>query len=311
MDHLEYPERALLQMRLKLWREVVEIELHELELHYEQLRIRSPARRGRLLASIAEHGQFEPVWVVSTKDRYTLIDGYSRVRALRELGRDVVVALLLDQDEARALVTTWRLETGGRRSALEDGWLIIELMDRHSWSQSEVAQRLQRSKSWVSRRRSLVESLPDSAREAVRMGRIPAHAAGKFLVPLARANASHCESIVDGLKDEHLSSRKVERLYQGYKSADLTGRQRIAEHPKLFVQATDALSRPNLDDGDPAKPLINDLDAISGCARRARRRLQEGLLHELDESRRQLVSKSRQEAELAFERLTKQLGCKL
>lgn len=46
-------------------------------------------------------------------DRYILLDGYARVRALRALGRDEVDALLLALPEAEALVLSHRLVGSG------------------------------------------------------------------------------------------------------------------------------------------------------------------------------------------------------
>jgi hypothetical protein len=48
-----------------------------------------------LLASLAESGQQTPIVVVAAAgqpDRYLVIDGYKRIAALRQLGRDIVEA---------------------------------------------------------------------------------------------------------------------------------------------------------------------------------------------------------------------------
>ncbi|OIP39033.1 MAG: hypothetical protein AUK47_10790 [Deltaproteobacteria bacterium CG2_30_63_29] len=282
----------------------MDIELHELDLRYAGLRVNNPTRYARLVASLAQDGQRDPVLVVRQDERFVLIDGYARVRALGALGRDVVAAVILELNTVEALVLTWRLEVRGRRSALEDGWLVAELIDTYGWGQGAVAERLQRSKSWVSRRLALVRTLSDAVQDAVRKGRIPAHAAMKHLVPLARANASDCEAIVAGLDDMTVSVRQVERLYMGYKRADALGRQRLAANPRLFLQADEASrAEPDLDDKDPAKPLIDDLEAIAGLSRRARRRLSEGLLDELDSTRLKLVAQAGREASVAFSRV--------
>jgi ParB/RepB/Spo0J family partition protein len=289
----------------------MDIELDELELRYERLRAAQATRLAGLTASLAQCGQLDPVLVVrhdEQSDGFVLIDGYARVRALRQLGKDVVRAVVLDLDAVAGLVLAWRLEVRGRRSALEDGWLITELI-ASGWHQRKVAARLQRSHSWVSRRLALVQALPDAVQQAIRVGRVPAYAAAKYLVPLARANAGDCETIVAGLADEPVSVRQVERLYMGYKLTDEVGRARIVQQPRLFLRAEQAArEEPKLDEGDPAKPLVDDLDAITGLSRRARRRLQEGLLDELDQSRRQLVDSASQEARLAFKRLRDCLG---
>ncbi len=287
----------------------MEVELDQLELRYEALRIADASRQARLVASLAQHGQQSPVMVVAHgEDRFVLIDGYARVCALRQLGRDVVLVMALDTGEGEALILAHRLQSGRRTSALEEGWLITELLERHGLVRRTVAQRLQRSVSWVCRRLALVSALPEAVQTAVKQGLVPAYGAAKYLVPLARANAEHCGRLVAGLGKTPVSARQLERLYLGWRRADEQARRRIVDDPWLFLKAEEA-SRPEpaVPDGDPAAPLLGALDGIAGLCRQARRRIREGVLAELDGSRRRLVDRSAKEATLAFESLTQQL----
>ena len=61
----------------------MEFEIHQLDLRYEGLRVRSPARDRRLIASLAEVGQLVPIVVVNGDEERGLpvvIDGDRRVR---------------------------------------------------------------------------------------------------------------------------------------------------------------------------------------------------------------------------------------
>lgn len=286
----------------------MQVELHELELRYAALRILDAGRRGRLLTSLAIHGQQSPVLVVPAgAPPYVLIDGYARVEALRELGRDLVHAVLLDVGEPEALILAHRLAAKRRYSALEEGWLLVTLLE-HGLNQTTVATRLQRSVSWVSRRLALVKALPLSAEMAIRQGIMPAQAAMKYLVPLARAKHEHCERLVAGLDGRPLTVREMERLYLGWKRADDDGRERIVEQPWLYLRA-EAASRPEpaVPPGDPAGPLLTDLDGLTSLSRRGRRRVREGLVDELDGRRRALVAGALTEARLACASLFEEL----
>lgn len=118
----------------------MEIEIRELERKYEGLRIADPARISRLTASIHQYGQQTPVLAVAgTAGGYVLIDGYARVSALESLARDVVEALVLPLSEAEALIQSLRFEAARRRCALEDGWLLRELVESQSQHQAELA----------------------------------------------------------------------------------------------------------------------------------------------------------------------------
>ena len=100
---------------------MAEIELHQLQRPYQRLRIVTQANKSRLLASLCAEGQQTPVLVIEPEGgRYLLIDGYQRVEALEKLGSDTVEAVVLDLDEASALIFSHRQQRSARRSALEE-----------------------------------------------------------------------------------------------------------------------------------------------------------------------------------------------
>jgi ParB-like chromosome segregation protein Spo0J len=258
----------------------MQIELPELELRYAALRIRDSGRAARMRASLAADGQQSPVSVIAAAEgdaaRFVLIDGYLRVRAARALAHDLVQAVLLPMAEADALIMTHRLDEVGRRSALEDGWFLDDLIVRHGLSQHELSKRLSRSRSWVCRRLSLVYLLPELAQNAVREGFVPAQAAMKYLVPLSRDKRDACERIVQHLEFGHepaVTEREVGRLYTHWRCSDAVLRARIEAHPRLFLRVDAATQLAAKGD---TEQLVDDLNAISGLCTRARRRLLDG-----------------------------------
>lgn len=175
---------------------MADIDLHQLEQTYGELRIASPVRQRRLLATLAVEGQQSPVLVVEGGDgHYVLIDGYQRVAALEALGRDTVSAIVLPYGEAEALVQWHRQARTTRRSVMEDAWLLRALTEQHGLGQPELARRLGHTTSWVSRWLGLVTALPETVQELVRAGLLSSYSATKYLVPLARANAVDCEKL--------------------------------------------------------------------------------------------------------------------
>ena len=176
----------------------VDLEFHQLELRYERLRVRQPARERRLLASLADTGQQMPIVVVAAGTAYVVVDGHKRVRCLRRLQRDTVVAVVWEMSEAEALIFRHLLHTDATDSAFEQGWLLRTLHEDHGLTLEALARRFDRSVSWVSRRLSLVRTLPEVVQQHVQDGRLVAHAAMKYLVPLARANATECRALRRG-----------------------------------------------------------------------------------------------------------------
>lgn len=215
----------------------MELERHQLDLRYGDLRIRRPSRQRQLMADLAEAGQQTPVVVTaaSEPDRYVLIDGYQRLAALERLGHDTVRAVCVALSEADALLLA-RQRQSTTPSALEDGWLLRELRDGHGLRAAELAVRLSRSTSWVSRRLALVEALPSAVQALVRHGQLCPYAAGKYLVPLARANASACETLAHNLAAHKVSARQMHTLYIGWRQSDCQSKQHLVEQPMLYLE---------------------------------------------------------------------------
>ncbi len=187
----------------------MELELGQLDLRYERLRIRSAPRERRLIGSIAKVGQQTPIVVVADAPRWVVVDGYKRVRAVRRLGHDTVHAIAWELGEADALLLERLLHAGEIGSALEQGWLLKELESRFGLGREELARRFDRTTSWVSRRLALVSELPSAVQEHVRSGAIGAHAAMKYMVPLARANEGDCTRLGDAISKERVTSRQM------------------------------------------------------------------------------------------------------
>lgn len=292
----------------------MELELHQVELTYERLRVMGSGWQARLLSSLSEHGQREPVLVVpgAAADRYVLIDGYRRVAAMKRLGLDVVEAVVLQMDEVEALVYDHRQGRRGSRSALEEGWLIKELVEQKGLGMEEVSQRLGRSRSWVSRRLGLVVVLPESVQELVRRGRLCAWAAAKYLVPLARANAEGCQRLAEGLGGKRASSRQMRQLYVGWREANGQQQRWIEQNPWVYLKAIEQIDDKQGQDAEDAqsrgrRELLGDLDAVVGVCRRAWRRLGsrlEGVEHSGYLGK---LGRARTQARLAFEQLDERM----
>lgn len=251
----------------------VELELHQLDLRYESLRARCPAREAKLLAMLAEAGQQTPIVVVAApgqRDRYVVIDGFRRVRALRRLGVDVARATEWAMGEVEALLLSRALRTGEGETALEQGWLVRTLSTSFGMSHEEVARSLGRSPSWVSRRLALVAELPETVQARVQRGEIGAHAAMRCLVPMARATREDCEALAAAIAGRTLSSREVARLYEAWRDADAVVRRRVIAEPWLYLkvsrQATTAVAGAT---ARPTEALLADLETAATAVRRA------------------------------------------
>ena len=255
----------------------MELEFHQLDGRYERLRVRQPVRERRLLASLADAGQQMPIVVVAAGAAYVVVDGHKRVRCLRRLHRDTVAAVIWEMAEPEALIFRQLLHTDATDSALEQGWLLRTLHQDHGLTLDALARRFDRSVSWVSRRLGLVRALPDAVQHRVQDGQLVAHAAMKYLVPLARANAADCVRLVEAIAPHQLTTRQIGRLYQVYVTGPDATRELVLTDPLLVLRVAadtaDASVRP---EASAPEALITDLHILGAVARRAHRRLQDG-----------------------------------
>lgn len=253
----------------------MQIERHQIELRYQSLRVVDPAREARLTASLLAHGQRQPVLVFADEPgRFVLVDGHRRVRALASLRVDVVAAMDLECAEADALVRAWQLHMSRRPEAIEEAWMVRELMDTHGLSQHALATLMGRSTSWISRRTAILDVLPASVQEHLRRGAVCAHAAQRVLVPLARANTKHCERLMESVAQHKLTSRQLDQWWRAWRAADGAARERLVASPSLYLRTVATIGRGvALPPETPEGRAASSLGAASSACWRARTQL--------------------------------------
>jgi ParB family chromosome partitioning protein len=80
------------------------LDLHRLELRYAELRVPDALAITRLARSIAVNGQLVPcIAVAGEESALILLDGYRRVAALRQLGKDTAEVALPFQQTCRSI----------------------------------------------------------------------------------------------------------------------------------------------------------------------------------------------------------------
>jgi ParB family chromosome partitioning protein len=280
----------------------MQLEFHQLDRRWEHLRVHHPSRQRRLLASLADSGQQTPIVVVATEgqpDRYVVIDGYKRITALEQLGRDTVEAVVWPMSEATAVLLDRSLRLSEHETALEVGWLLAELEQRFGYGLDELARRFDRSVSWVSRRLALVEVLPEAIQQQVREGKISAQIALKFLVPVARQRLEDCQGMAAIFARHHCDTREAGQLYAAWRKGSPAIRKRILDDPELFFKAQ-RQAQEKAPAGTGAE-LLHDLEMIAAIANRAHRRLAGAAATELD-------LQQRKAARHQIDRIQRQLG---
>ena len=260
-----------------------ELDLHRLELRFAATRVAEPQAVQRIAASLERCGQLVPCVVVNDprpaeadEERLVLIDGYRRVAALHQLGRDTVGIECWACDLTTALIGLLTRRQDRAFAIVEQALLLRELLVGQGLSQHELARRCGHDVSWVNRRLQLLRGLPDSVLAAVCAGQLSSWAASRILAPLARANPGHAERLLQALARQRLSTRELRQWFEHYQTASHATRERMVSHPGLLLQALqerDAVqSGEQLRDG-PEGACAADLRRIEALIARLRQRL--------------------------------------
>ena len=301
-----YRERRVRRWGIVNPQATMQLEFHQLERRWEHLRVRQPQRQRRLMASLAESGQQTPIVVVRSsgeRERYVVIDGYKRIAALEQLGRDTIEATVWAMSAAEALLLERTLRCTPQESALEQGWLLVEMEQSFGYGLEELARRFDRSVSWASRRLALVELLPESIQQQVREGKLGAQLAMKYLVPVARISPEDCVRMASVLVQQHCNTREAGQLYTAWREGSRVVRERILAEPELFLKTQRQVpaSRP------AAAGVERDLEMAVAILRRSGRRLAVAL-PEMDGPRQEQAQRQIASARQELERMATRIG---
>ena len=147
-----------------------------LDQRYAELRIAQPRAEAAMATSMGRFGQISPV--VAARDSgddapLVLVDGFKRLAAARGLGFETLSVRTMPLSARASVAAVYSLNRGGRGLMdLEEALVVRKLVRELGLTQPEVGELLERHKSWVSRRLSLVERLCDEVQDDVRVGLI-------------------------------------------------------------------------------------------------------------------------------------------
>ena len=217
-----------------------EIELNCLQREYESIRMH-PTSLSTLTDSMRHQGQLVPVIVLAPRPtlprQWLLLDGYRRVQALMNLKQDTVLAEVWLGSIAEGLLRLLAVQNGRSWTAIEQAQLLLKLNQSHGLSRHQIAAKINRHLSFVSRRIALIEALPDWLLTAVLDNSVSLWSATRSLAPLARANPQHAETLFAYLKKEPCGTRQLQDFFQHYQRSHARAREKMIAAPGLFFKA--------------------------------------------------------------------------
>jgi len=118
--------------------------------------------------------------------------------------------------------------------------LLRDLRTQFGLSQPQIARQLGRDQSWVSRRLSLIEDLPEQILKAVSQSKVSVWIATRILAPMARAIPEHATQLLNYLTRHHHSTREVQSFFDHYQKSNRQIRTKLINEPELFFKAQKA-----------------------------------------------------------------------
>ena len=251
---------------------VQNVEITSFDLRYESYRMRHKGSERALLCSISDYGVREPVEGVDIKEKRILLNGFKRLRCARKLGIGIVPYTSLGADEVSGIIKLLRTSNAKALSILEQAKLIDDLRNIHTMSVSEIAQTLERSKSWVSMRLGIMCEMSDSVKEKIFSGEFPVYSYMYTLRQFIRMNCikgSEINEFVDSVAGKNLSIRDIERLAHGYFNGPEEFREQITSGNILWgLEQVKRTSQDVTNCNEAELGMLRDLEIIQKYMRK-------------------------------------------
>ena len=209
-----------------------EVETKEISKKYVSFRVPDKKREQQLLDSIIENGIKQALQCARGPDReeYILIDGYKRLRCLERLRVSIAPIVLLGETEEGSILSFLRICNEKSLSLLEQSRFVDELHRKFSLSVTEIAERLECSKAWVSVRLGIIDEMSPIMKEKVFMGKFPTRSYMYTLRQFTRVNKvtkGQIDTFVEAVSGKGLSTRDIDTLARGYFKGNSTLRGQI------------------------------------------------------------------------------------
>ena len=210
------------------------IPLSEFDLSLSEIRIMHYGRTLKVEQSMKLHGQLQPVVARVCKGVYQLIDGFKRYYTAEVLMVDTLECRVLDVSLAQAKILLLSYNrTPQAMEVWEEAMILQDLQKTHDMDQKQLANLTGRSRSWVSRRLSLISKIDEEVACEIRMGTLTGSHA-RALMKLPRANQKELALTITRWG---LSTRQSAILAEAWlKQEDTTRREYILEHPEWVIR---------------------------------------------------------------------------
>ena len=176
--------------------QIEDIALGDFDLSLSEIRIMNMARILHVEKSMRIHGQLQPVIARVHNEGYLLIDGFKRYYAAENLLMETLQCRLLDIDlsQAKVLLLSYN-RSHQSMEVLEEAMVLQDLQTTHSLDQRSLAELTGYSRSWISRRLSLIDKMDEEVSSEIMMGVLTSSHA-RALIKLPRGNQGKVARVI-------------------------------------------------------------------------------------------------------------------
>ncbi|MCJ7447749.1 MAG: ParB/RepB/Spo0J family partition protein, partial [Bacteroidales bacterium] len=213
---------------------IEEIDLSEFDLSLSGMRIMNMTRILQVEKSMRLHGQLQPVVARVHEGGYQLIDGFKRFYAAEDLMMEALQCRLLEIDltQAKVLLLSYN-RPHQSMEAWEEAMVLQDLQKTHSLDQRSLAGLTGYSRSWVSRRLSLIGKMDEEVSSEIMMGTLTSSHA-RALTKLPRGNQGEIARVIT---THGLTSRQSELLADTFlKAKDKDEQRYILSHAVEVIE---------------------------------------------------------------------------
>lgn len=179
--------------------------------------------------SLGKKGQLSSVVAAERDGALVLVDGFVRQLAARRIDMPTLAADVVDLSPVQMKAQLYLRNRERGLLLLEECRLVHELVLLDQLSQVEVSDLLERHKTWVSRRFSLITRISPNLLGEALLGRL----GGGSLRKLALLPARNQDELWAAISRDPLTPRDAELVIDLWRRApDAPARQFIVEHPK-------------------------------------------------------------------------------
>ena len=202
------------------------------------MRIMNMTRIHQVEKSMRLHGQLQPVVARVHNGNYQLIDGFKRLYVSEDLMIETLQCHVLEIDlkQAKVLLLSYN-RSHQTMETWEEAMVLQDLKKTHSLNQSSLARLTGYSRSWVSRRLSLIEKIDNDISSDIMMGVLTGSHA-RAIIKLPRGNQM---KVARAITNYRLTSRQSDTLVNAFLEAENEDQQQyILAHPEYILEKAQA-----------------------------------------------------------------------